>query len=113
MLYYILTMEDYVTKQELEDVLDTKLEQHQAALIGALDHKFRVIDQHFASINEQFAEAKRERDELRESIRELTVTLDAFLKRLTDHEQEFEIMKAELNQLKAIVKEKLGVEVSI
>jgi len=40
-------------------------------------------------------------------------TLDVFLKRLTDTEDEFVIMKAEINKMKEIIKEKLGVEVLI
>lgn len=36
-------------------------------------------------------------------------TLDKFLKRLTDMEDEFEIMKHDINQLKKIIQEKLGV----
>jgi hypothetical protein len=40
---------------------------------------------------------------------ELTKTLDRFLKRLSDIEEEFTFMKADLNRVKAILREKLGV----
>ncbi len=40
----------------------------------------------------------------------LTSTLDRFLKRLTDLEDEFEIMKLDLNRMKRVIREKLGVE---
>jgi len=36
--------------------------------------------------------------------------LDKFLKRMTDIEDEFKIMKADINRLKKIVSEKLGIE---
>lgn len=43
---------------------------------------------------------------------QLMTTLDRFLKRLTDSEDEFVIMKRDVNQIKAVLKEKLGVDLS-
>ena len=40
---------------------------------------------------------------------ELTKTLDKFLKRVSDIEEEFTFMKADLNRVKAVLREKLGV----
>jgi len=40
----------------------------------------------------------------------LMTTLDQFLKRLTDSEDEFIIMKKDVNQIKTVLKEKLGVD---
>ena len=40
----------------------------------------------------------------------LTNTLDKFLKRMTDMEDEFTIMRNDLNRVKKVLKEKLGVE---
>jgi len=37
-------------------------------------------------------------------------TLDKFLKRMTDMEDEFTMMKNDLNRVKKVIKEKLGVE---
>lgn len=42
----------------------------------------------------------------------LTSTLDNFLKRLTDMEDEFEIMKFDLNRMKKVIREKLGVDLT-
>ena len=39
----------------------------------------------------------------------MTKTLDKFLKRLLDIEEEFTFMKADLNRVKAVLREKLGV----
>ena len=39
----------------------------------------------------------------------LTKTLDKFLKRLTDIEEEFTFMKEDLKRVKAVLREKLGV----
>jgi hypothetical protein len=43
------------------------------------------------------------------SLDDLTKTLDKFLKRLTDFEEEFIFMKEDLKRVKAVIREKLGV----
>jgi predicted Zn-dependent peptidase len=43
------------------------------------------------------------------SLDELTKTLDKFLKRLSDIEEEFTFMKEDLKRVKAVLREKLGV----
>ncbi len=43
------------------------------------------------------------------SLDELTKTIDKFLKRLTDIEEEFTFMKEDLKRVKAVLREKLGV----
>ncbi len=47
---------------------------------------------------------------INQKIDKLTTTLDKFLKRLTDIEDEFEMMKADINRVKKVISEKLGVE---
>lgn len=49
---------------------------------------------------------------INQKIDHLTTTLDKFLKRLADIEDEFEIMKADINRMKKVIREKLGVELS-
>ena len=49
---------------------------------------------------------------INQKIDRLTTTLDRFLKRLTDTEDEFEIMKANINRMKKVIRGKLGVELS-
>ena len=92
-------MTDYITKKELEEVLDKKLAQYQATILDA--------------VNYQHQETKKEISELRTSIRELTTTLDNFLKHLTDWEDEFTILKAEVDQMKSVFKEKFGVDILV
>ena len=41
---------------------------------------------------------------------DLTTTLDKFLKRMTDMEDEFTMMRNDLNKVKKVIKEKLGVD---
>jgi len=42
----------------------------------------------------------------------LTTTLDKFLQRMTDLEDEFTMMKHDLNRMKKVIKEKLGVDLT-
>jgi hypothetical protein len=51
---------------------------------------------------------KRE-ERFAKSLDELTKTLDKFLKRLSDMEEEFVFMKEDLKRVKAVLREKLGV----
>ena len=69
------------------------LSQQTVVILNAVDDKLRKME---FRINQK--------------IDRLTTTLDKFLKRLTDIEDEFEIMKADINRLKKVIREKLGVE---
>jgi hypothetical protein len=88
-----------VTKSEMEQLL-----ADQAALIlNAVGEKLSSQERRFnvrlEKMEEHFAK----------SLDELTKTLDKFLKRVTDIEEEFTFMKADLNRVKAVLREKLGV----
>jgi hypothetical protein len=41
----------------------------------------------------------------------LTNTLNHFLKRITDMEEEFTLMKHDVNHIKAVLREKLGIAI--
>jgi chromosome segregation ATPase len=97
-----MTMSDYVTKKNLEESLD----KHQAVILEAVNAGFEQARDERSKLSERL-------DNVEASIDRLTTTLDHFLKRLTDHEGEFTILKAEVAQMKAIIKDKLGVEVSL
>ncbi|OGZ73061.1 MAG: hypothetical protein A2908_01920 [Candidatus Staskawiczbacteria bacterium RIFCSPLOWO2_01_FULL_38_12b] len=47
-----------------------------------------------------------------QKMNELTTTLDRFLKRMTDMEDEFAMMKNDLNRMKKVIREKLGVDLT-
>ena len=96
----ISNMGDVITKK----VLEAMFEQYQASLLEAVSFGFEQ-----ARIER--SEIRAEIVDLKKSINNLTNTLDHFLKRLTTNEEEFTILKAEVNLLKKIVKDKLGVEV--
>lgn len=108
-------MSGAITKKDLEQVLDKKLGEYQLSIIEAVDSKFQRVE-HRMDIFEQMVEMRFQKVEaeifgLRQEIRQLTTTLDNFLKRLTDHEIEFQILKAEMNKVKLVLKEKLGTEI--
>jgi len=47
---------------------------------------------------------------INQKIDKLVTTLDKFLKRLTNMENEMEIIRLDINRLKKVVREKLGVD---
>ena len=87
-------------------------------ILGAVDERFAAQK---AFIKEEFAlrevkilsavDRRLEKLEKRwlEKFNKLTTTLDKFLKRLTDFEEEFEFLKKDLKRVKAVIREKLGV----
>ncbi|MDO8511654.1 MAG: hypothetical protein Q7S57_00100 [bacterium] len=124
-------MSEQLTMENLEKVLDKKFAENNEVLIEAIDAKFQrtdakiekldarvsMLEVDVAGLKYDFAETKSEtRERLRrieESLDKLTNTLDMFLKRMLDQEDEFVIMKAEVAQIKNILKEKLGIEVRV
>lgn len=71
------------------------LSQQAIVILSAVDEKLKKME---LSINTK--------------INELTTTLDGFLKRLTTAEDEFEVMKLDINRMKRVIREKLGVDLS-
>lgn len=91
-----------LTKQDLqniEEAFDKKLTKYQGAIIEVVDFKFQKLEQR---INEFDRKLDR-----------LATILGNFVKMMTDSQEEFAILKAEVNQIKRILKEKLGVEVAV
>ena len=76
----------------LEDI-DKLLAQQTVVILSAVDEKLKKTE---LSINRK--------------IDRLTTTLDGFLKRLTAAEDEFTVMKLDINRMKRVIKEKLGVD---
>lgn len=78
-----------ITKKELEIMLS----EQTNVILNAVDGKLRNMEARF-----------------NQKLDSLMTTLDNFLKRLTDFEEEFTIMKADIDRVKTVIKEKLGVE---
>ena len=73
--------------------IEKLLNQQTTVILSAVDEKL-----------------KRSEERFNKKIEKLTTTLDKFLKRLTDMEDEFEVMKLDINRLKKVIREKLGVD---
>ena len=81
-----------------------------------IDDLAMMMKKGFDGVDEKMLEIKMEIRALdlkfSQKIDELTTTLDKFLKRMTDMEDEFTVMKLDINRLKKVIKEKLGVDLS-
>ncbi|GEM_PF-1225129 len=123
--------ESSVTKKELGRLfgeqtstiltaVDHRLEKFEARFEG-VDRRFDAIDKRFDGVDHQFKtfearfdamDDRIEKMEMRfnKKLDQLMTTLDRFLKRMTDSEDEFIILKRDVNQIKAALKQKLGVD---
>ena len=111
-----------------------KLAQMMGRGFTGVDEKFKSVDEKFKKVDARFdnvdarldnieagltvlevdvKEVKNRLDKIEVAIANLAGTLDAFLKRLTDREEEFVIMKREIGIIKQILKEKLRVDVDL
>ena len=86
------------TKKQTEKNIKLKeieklLNQQTVVILSAVDEKLQKSE-----------------ERINQKIEKLITTIDKFLKRLTDIEDEFEIMKMDINRLKKIVREKLKVD---
>jgi len=96
-----------VSQKEIEKLLS----QQTVTILNAVDQKLLrqqvYVDQKVLTL-----EKRLEKMEIRisQKIDRLTTILDRFLKRLKDLEDEFEIMKLEINRMKKVIREKLGVD---
>lgn len=85
-----------ISKKDIEKLLSGQT----LVILGAVEEKMAKLEKKFDGGIEKFGR----------KLEGLITTLDRFLKRLTDAEDEFAIMKADVNRMKKVIKEKLGVE---
>jgi YesN/AraC family two-component response regulator len=105
---------DYITK----GYLDKSFERFEKRFEKKIDKKF---DQHNKAILEAvssgFEDARKERNRIEtkfdEKFNKIMTTMDSFLKRMTDFDVEFTIVKAELSKIKKVFKNKFGIEISL
>jgi hypothetical protein len=83
--------EETLTKKDIQELLT----EQTTVILDAVDERIKALDLKFT-----------------EKFDKLTTTLDNFLKRMTDIEDEFAIMRNDINRIKKTIKEKLGVELS-
>ena len=111
-------------KPNTKDV-EKLLNQQTAVILDAVDHKITGLDQRITGFEERMdkrfvmlerrimiLEKRIDNLEIRinQKLDRLATILDGFLKKLTDMEDEFVFMKADVKRIKAVLKEKLGVD---
>jgi len=82
--------------------IEKLLNAQTLTILSAVDEKLAKQDRKMEQMEDRFSK----------KLDKLITTLDKFLKRMTDMEDEFEIMKHDLNRVKTVLKEKLGVDLS-
>ena len=89
------------------NAVDQKLAAQSANTLAAVDE--RLVAQNIAILAAVDKRLEKFENLFRDELSRLTNTLDKFLKRLTDTEEEFVFMKHDVNRIKAVLREKLGV----
>ena len=107
--------------------------KHFDKQMKSVDARFRQVDKRFEQIDKRFEQVDKRFDEqtniildaldtrfskmesqiadIRFDINSSQITLDNHIKGHTDSDQEFVIMKEEMNQVKHVIHKKLGVEI--
>lgn len=117
-----------ITKTEIEELLGKQTK----VILDAVDERFKKMDVHFdkrfekmdAYFDERFKKMDAYFDRrftnignqlvgIEKNIQKLTTTLDVFLKRLDDNEQEFTLLKAKVDKIASFIKERFDVEISV
>ena len=86
--------------------VDEKLQKTDIKISG-VNQKIGMLDIGMAAVEKRIGKLEIKVDE---RFDQLITTLDKFLKRITDIEDEFTVMKLDLNRMKKVLREKLGVE---
>jgi len=96
-----------MSKKQSEKTIELKsiekmLDKQTNVILSAVDVKISDLERRISKL------------EIKVDLRfnQLATTLDKFLKHLTDMEDEFTVMKLDINRLKKVIKEKLGVDLS-
>ena len=88
--------------------VDAKLVSNKTDILSAVDKRLRVTEIKLISVMDEKIRKSEER--INKKIDKLITTVDKFLTRLIRIEDEFEAMKLDINRLKTVIREKLGVE---
>jgi cysteine sulfinate desulfinase/cysteine desulfurase-like protein len=108
--------EQVVTKEVLGHLLTDQTSVILKAMEDGFESQDKRIEERFTAQNIALAAAMDKRLEqmekrFNEKLDRLTTTLDKFLKRMTDMKEEFTFMKNDVNRIKAVLREKLGVSI--
>ena len=96
------------------EVIDKRMDGLDKRMDG-LDKRIEVLDKRMDGFDRRMdgldKKIDRVHDDLLAEIRNLAITLEHFLKRLMDFEDEFVVVNARLGKIERILEEKLGVRV--
>jgi uncharacterized phage infection (PIP) family protein YhgE len=87
-----------ITKKEIQELLN----EQTTVVLTAIDEKMSSLEEKIKALDLKFTE----------KFDKLTTTLDNFLKKMTDMETEFTMMREDINRVKRVIKEKLGVDLT-
>jgi len=108
----IMKKEKFIT----EKYLDKRLNQHTqvivAAVDGVLEKRLKKVDLRFDVIESKLISHDKRFDTLETKFDSTWKILDGYVKAQENFKQEFVIMKEEMRQVKKVLKQKLGVEIS-
>jgi len=90
--------------------IEKLLSQQTSVILSAVDEKLSITELNILS--EVDRKLVKMEARINQKFDKLITTLDKFLKRLTDMEDEMEIIKLDINRIKKVVREKLGVDLS-
>ena len=94
-----------LTKKEMEGLLS----EQTSVILNAVDEKFNIFK---TEVNERFSKIDSRLDKIEDAIRELTLTLDEFMKRVMHQDEEITVLNAKVDKISAFLKQKFGVEIS-
>lgn len=87
------------------------LNQQTDVILNAVDEKISGVKIDVVNLEARMIKRMEAMEERwNQKFDKLITTLDKFLKRMTDIEDEFVMIKHDLNRMKKVIKEKLGVE---
>lgn len=95
--------ETSLTGERIEKLLG----EQTKVILNAVDEKLSITEIRISADVDKKLVLMEER--INRKFDKLTTTLDKFLKRMTDMEDEFTLMKQDINRLKKVIQEKLGV----
>lgn len=93
-----MSEENNKNKYVTEEYLDKRLAENNQILLGAIDS---ILEKRFTEMKE----------DLSVDISNTQTMIDGYVKKQEDFKQEFVVLKEETNQIKKVLKDKLGVEI--
>jgi hypothetical protein len=106
---------EYITQTDLEEqtqaiiaAVDSIMEKRTGEIQGEIKG---VREELYSVRNELKEEIQATKSELKRDFNNVQTLIDGYVNAQEDFKQEFVIMKEEINQIKKVIKEKMGLEI--